>query len=105
MFKSLQKIQKLGRGTEKGGFQKKKEKEKSFYLHVSGFRKYNFELKSKGENDRTEEVTEGRDRRGRAGHFRWRGMETETKQRQDINQGNACHPVSLAAASYAAGWP
>lgn len=23
------------------------------------------------------------------GHFRWRGMETETKQRQDINQGNA----------------
>lgn len=52
MFKSLRKIQKLGRGTEKGGFQKKKEKEKSFYLHVSGFRKYNFELKSKGENDR-----------------------------------------------------
>lgn len=33
-------------------------------------------------------MTEGRGR-GRAGHFRWRGMETETKQRQDINQGNA----------------
>lgn len=34
-------------------------------------------------------MTEGRDRGGRVGHFRWRGMETETKQRQDINQGNA----------------
>lgn len=34
-------------------------------------------------------MTKGGDRRGRAGHFRWRGMETETKQRQDINQGNA----------------
>lgn len=67
MFKSLQKIQKLGRGTEKGGFQKKKEKEKSFYLHVSGFRKYNCELKSKGENDRElkkwpREETEGEER-------------------------------------------
>lgn len=66
MFKSLQKIQKLGRGTEKCGFQKK-EKEKSFYLHVSGFRKYNFELKSKGENDRElkkwpREETEGEER-------------------------------------------
>lgn len=38
---------------------------------------------------RFEELTEVRKRRGRAGHFIWRGMETETKQRQDINQGNA----------------
>lgn len=31
------------------------------------------------------------DRRGaeQGFFFRWRGMETETKQRQDINQGNA----------------
>lgn len=46
---------------------KKEEKEKSFYLHVSGFRKYNFELKSKGENDRElkkwpREETEGEER-------------------------------------------
>lgn len=42
-----------------------------------------------GGKERFEELTEVRDRGGRAGHFRWRGMETETKQRQDINQGNA----------------
>lgn len=38
---------------------------------------------------RIKELTEVRNRGGRAGHFRWIGMETETKQRQDINQGNA----------------
>lgn len=37
-----------------------------------------------------EEVERFADRRGaEQGCFRWRGMETETKQRQDINQGNA----------------
>lgn len=34
-------------------------------------------------------MTEVRDGGGRAGYFRWKGMETETKQRQDINQDNA----------------
>lgn len=38
---------------------------------------------------RFKELTEVRDGGGRAGLFIWRGMETETKQRQDINQGNA----------------
>lgn len=31
----------------------------------------------------------GKDGGREQGGFRWRGMETETKQRQDINQGNA----------------
>lgn len=41
------------------------------------------------EKKRGFKLTEVQDRGGRTGHFRWRGMETETKQRQDINQGNA----------------
>lgn len=46
-------------------------------------------IESRGGKLSFTELTEVRDGGGERGFFIWRGMETETKQRQDINQGNA----------------